>query len=160
MKYDLSDYSPLERELLRRRLDEIDVAFTLNQGILQIDDGDEVKVDDALAFVERIGNAIAEEIEMDEQARSGDPHGRQCENCGSTPAAPINLRREVGMVLVASTHNVSAVLCNACAEALTKEMQKQTAIKGWTSPASLVMNPFVIAGNAKNRRNHRRQLGG
>ena len=40
----------------------------------------------------------------------------------------------------------------------TKEFQKQTALKGWTSLYSAALNPFYIAGNAKNRRQHKRTL--
>jgi hypothetical protein len=159
MKYDVSQYTPLERELLRQHLNEESIEFELSEGILVVDDSSEDLVDAALVMVEQIGNAIAEEIALEEQALRGDSGSRRCENCGQTPAAQINLRREVGMVLVGSTINLSAVLCDRCADALTKEMQKQTAIKGWTSPASLVMNPFVIAGNARSRRKHRRELG-
>ena len=135
------------------------VSLQIEELVLEVDDSDEAAADGALAMVERIGAAVAEEIELEERALNGDPEGRRCEYCGRSPAALINLRREVGMVFVASTHNLSAVLCGTCADAVTREMQKQTAIKGWTSPASFIMNPFVIAGNARSRRNHRRELG-
>ena len=160
LKYDLSAFTPIERQLLRNRLEEESIVFTLDQEILRIDDADEGRVDAALVMVERIGTAISEEIEMEEQALAGGSKAGRCDNCGSTPAAPINLRREVGLVLASSTHNVSAVLCQPCAEALTNEMQRQTALKGWTSPVSLFLNPFVIAGNERSRRKHRRNLEG
>lgn len=159
MKYDLSAYTPLEREMLRRVLVADSITFEMTSEVLVIDTHDEASVDAKLRAVERMGAAIAEEINLEELSMKGIPEGRRCENCGLTPAAPINLRRQVGMVLAHSTHNVSWVLCNECAEILSKEMQKQTAIKGWTSPYSLVMNPFVIAGNVRNRRKHRRELG-
>ena len=83
-----------------------------------------------------------------------------CENCGQSPAASIKLRRGVGLVILARTYTTEVNLCDRCASTLTGDFQKQTLIKGWTSPRSALMNPFYIASNAINRVKHKRNLKG
>jgi len=83
-----------------------------------------------------------------------------CEACGSSPAAPIKLKRNVGLVVVHRTYTVTAVLCASCADSATSEFQKETLVKGWTSPRSALLNPATIAANAFRKHKHRKQLGG
>jgi hypothetical protein len=82
-----------------------------------------------------------------------------CEICGHSPAAPIKLKRHVGLVVVHRTHTITAVLCAECAERVTAEFQKETLKKGWTSPRSALFNPGTIAANAIRKQKHKRQLG-
>lgn len=84
--------------------------------------------------------------------------GAKCEVCGSTPAARIKLRRGVGLVLAQRIYTADAILCDVCAAAATSEYQSKTAIQGWTSPHSALMNPFFIASNAVNRAKHKKNL--
>ena len=81
-----------------------------------------------------------------------------CEACGSRPAARIKLRRGVGLVLMAKTFTADVNLCATCADAAAKEFQKKTAVQGWTSPRSLLANPFYLASNAVNKARHKRDL--
>lgn len=78
--------------------------------------------------------------------------------CGRSPAAPIKLKRNVGLVLVHRTYTAKPVLCAACAEIATKEFQRETLVKGWTSPRSALFNPATIAGNAIRQKRHERRL--
>ena len=81
---------------------------------------------------------------------------------GGQPAAPIKLKRHVGLVVAHRTHTITAVLCAECAECaerVTAEFQKETLKKGWTSPRSALFNPGTIAANAIRKQKHRRQLG-
>ena len=81
-----------------------------------------------------------------------------CEVCGSSPAARIKLRRGVGLVLAQRIYKADAILCDVCAAAATSEYQSKTVIQGWTSPRSVLMNPFYIASNAVNRAKHKKHL--
>ena len=81
-----------------------------------------------------------------------------CEVCGSSPAARIKLRRSVGLVLAQRIYKADAILCDTCAAAVTSEYQSKTAIQGWTSPRSALMNPFYIASNAANRAKYKKNL--
>jgi hypothetical protein len=81
-----------------------------------------------------------------------------CEGCGKRPAAKIKLRRGVGMLLVARTYTTELNLCGICAEMLTSEYQRKTAVQGWTSVISAIRNPFFLASNAANKARHRREL--
>jgi len=81
-----------------------------------------------------------------------------CEVCGNYPAARIKLRRGVGLVLARRIYTADAVLCDVCAAAATSEYQSKTAIQGWTSPHSALMNPFYLASNAINRAKHKKRL--
>lgn len=81
-----------------------------------------------------------------------------CEVCGQSPAARIKLRRGVGIVLLARVYTSDVVLCDTCASSATSQYQRETLIKGWTSPRSAVMNPFYVASNAINKVKHKRRL--
>jgi hypothetical protein len=81
-----------------------------------------------------------------------------CEACGRAPAAPIKLKRNVGLVVVHRTITAEAMLCADCAEAATKQFQRQTLAKGWTSPRSALANPATMVGNAFRKRRHERTI--
>lgn len=159
-RYDVSEMLPLERSRLKDRLTEAGIEFSIAELVLSIDHKDEEQTDLILVEVEEFGLRLREEFSRDARAREGDVQALSCEVCGESPAAEINLRRMVGMVVITETFNYSAILCDGCAAAATSSAQQQTAIKGWTSLTSAAMNPFVIAGNARSRRNHRRKLQG
>lgn len=82
----------------------------------------------------------------------------QCEICGRTPAAEIKLKRNVGLVVAHRRIIAKAVLCSDCAEQATKEFQRETLIKGWTSPRSALSNPGTIAANAIRKKRHEMRL--
>lgn len=81
-----------------------------------------------------------------------------CQSCGKSPAAKIKLRRGVGMLLVAKTYTTELNLCGICADMLTSEYQRKTAVQGWTSLRSAITNPFYMASNAANKAKHKREL--
>ena len=81
-----------------------------------------------------------------------------CQVCGRSPAAQIKLRRNVGLVLAHRIVTANAVLCRQCADTATSEFQRETLIKGWTSPRSALMNPFTIAANAVRKSQHARRI--
>jgi len=80
------------------------------------------------------------------------------EVCGGSPAARIKLRRGVGLVLVARVYTSDVVLCGVCASSATSQFQRETLIKGWTSPRSVLFNPFYVASNVINKVQHKRKL--
>jgi len=81
-----------------------------------------------------------------------------CEICGERPAASIDLRRQVGMVVVMRQYSATAVLCEGCAKKAYTEFQKSTALKGWTGVKSALMNPVVIGANAVNKKRHKDRI--
>jgi hypothetical protein len=81
-----------------------------------------------------------------------------CEICGNTPAAEIKLKRNVGLVVAHRKITARAVLCATCAEKATKEFQRETLIKGWTSPRSALSNPGTTAANAIRKKRHEKRL--
>lgn len=81
-----------------------------------------------------------------------------CEACGGAPAAPIKLKRNVGLVVVHRSVTAQAMLCVTCAEQATRHFQRQTLTKGWTSPRSALANPATLVGNAFRKRRHERMI--
>ena len=158
-RYDVSAMEPIERETIRRALTSLEIDFTMDTQVLSVvDDDRENQVDlllDRIAEGIDAAKANAERVNL---IRDGRTDLVECEVCGQSPAATIELRRQVGMLIVGTTHRVTAVLCRDCGEQLTKEYQKETAIKGWTSIGAAALNPFTIATNARNQKRHRDQL--
>jgi hypothetical protein len=160
LSYDVSLLEPIERALLGQVLDRREIAHEMYDGVLVVALRDEADVDEIISGVENYAGELRAEGERDEKIRAGDRSLQRCEFCGASPAAPLRLRRQVGMVIVSSTHTFDALLCNTCASTATRSFQKQTAIKGWTGIRSALMNPVVLTSNAKNRRRHRKQIDG
>jgi len=143
-------------------LEEANVPFDFEENILSVDPKYEGVADDIIATWETWGEqqrALQAEGKraMSPNAKPGD---RVCEQCGSSPAASITLRRQVGMIIVRSYYQSQLVLCDVCGDALTREFQKQTALKGWTGVLSAMINPFMLAANARQRSKHRQTLKG
>jgi len=55
-------------------------------------------------------------------------------------------------------YTADAILCDTCASAATSEYQSKTAIQGWTSPSSVLMDPIFLASNAVNRAKHKKHF--
>ncbi len=163
VRYDLSKLSPAVRKMIFESLDEAKINFEISgsdpsKDPMVVSKQSEERVDQIITFWEEWGDEMVTDAKRAEAAQQGDLNATICELCGNSPAAEIVLRRTVGMVLVMSNYQAQLVLCETCGESATKEFQKQTALKGWTSLYSAALNPFYIAGNAKNRRKHKRTL--
>ncbi len=163
VRYDLSKLSPAVRKMIFESLDEAKINFEISgsdpsKDPMVVSKQSEERVDQIITFWEEWGDEMVTDAKRAEAAQQGDLNATICELCGKSPAAEIVLRRTVGMVLVMSNYQAQLVLCETCGESATKEFQKQTALKGWTSLYSAALNPFYIAGNAKNRRKHKRTL--
>lgn len=158
VRYDVSGLEPIERALVRDRLENDRITFRLTDDVLIVGAASEVAVDGHIAYVEAYAGALKRESERAELVRQGRTDLATCDACGTSPAAPITLRRQTGMVVVRSTHQLSAVLCDACAAAATRSFQTQTAVKGWTGVVSAISNPVFLASNAANRRKHKKNL--
>lgn len=158
VRYDISALEPIERALLRDRLNGDAITFRLTEDVLIVDDADEAAVDVHIVYVEAYAKTLQQESQRAELVKQGRSDLARCEVCGDSPAAPITLRRQTAMVVVRSTHQLSAVLCDRCAAAATKSYQTQTAVKGWTGVVSALSNPVFLASNAANRRKHKKNL--
>jgi hypothetical protein len=159
LRYDISEFHPYELAALKRNLSSTSIDFEIAEGVLSVPRSCESQVDiaiheseEALRVLEA-AQSTSREIQTGRQAPS-------CEICGRTPAAPIDLRRQVGMVVVMKTYRAEMTLCESCAAEVYKHFQKSTAIKGWTGVRSALMNPIVLGTNAVNRNKHRRKLEG
>jgi hypothetical protein len=157
VKYDLSTVEPAVRVGVSKELTALGVLFNLHDGVLSVSDADEEVVDAVIAKHEQ----IEEVLESMEQTAKGVRAGTaspNCEICGRQPAAFLELRRQVGMVVAMTTYRSETMACGDCANAAYKEFQKQTAIKGWTGVRSALMNPVVLATNANAIKKHRDEL--
>lgn len=157
LKYDISNLHSLEIQFLISRLRDRDVQFTIDEQVLKVPRHHEQVVDNAL-------EESAAELQLLESHQTESrliKQGTQspyCEICGQTPAAPIDLRRQVGMVVLMKTYTSEMTLCSSCADEAYRQFQKSTAIKGWTGIRSALMNPIVIGTNAVNKSKHRKNL--
>lgn len=156
-RYDLSGFDAYERSLTNGWLEELAVEYQLTDSVLSVSSHDEATVDRIIDEVERHSAELKAAADHSARVARGELPPN-CELCGRSPAAPITLRRQVGMVVVSSSYTVQAVLCEACAREAHKDYQKQTAIKGWTGVKSALINPVVIATNANNKRKHQRTI--
>lgn len=153
--YDLANYSPVERQMVRQVLTESGIAFQLSNLSLTVKKSSEFQVDAVLRGVE-----LLSEVKHERIARLSENLTPSCELCGSRPAAQLVLRRHVGLVIVGTTYTVDNVLCDDCGSKATHEFQKQTAKKGWTGVRSALINPIVLVANARNRQTHHDKLKG
>tara|TARA_X000001036_G_scaffold308015_1_gene286668 strand:+ start:213 stop:911 length:699 start_codon:yes stop_codon:yes gene_type:complete len=163
IRYDLSELDAVVRKMIFTSLEEAQIDFEIagtdpSKDPMEINKQNEDQVDEIIAEWEDWGDRMSSDAQRAQLAQQGDLNSTTCELCGDSPAAEIVLRRTVGMVLVMSNYQSQLVLCESCGESATKEFQKQTALKGWTSLYSAALNPFYIASNAKNRRKHKKTL--
>ena len=160
VRYDCSGLDAVVRKMIINSLEEANIVFELDNNILSVHRKYETVVDDIIATWETWGEEQRALQAQGKRALQPDakPGERFCENCGSSPAAPIRLRRQVGLVFVRTFYQSQLVLCDTCGQALTKEFQKQTALKGWTGVLSAMINPFMLAANARQRSKHRQTL--
>lgn len=156
-RYDVSEMEPLARQFMIRELDARKIQFQIEAGVLAVRTHDESDVDAIIAESEsRVANLEAHQTLVREI--DGGLRAPSCDVCGASPAAPIDLRRQVGMVLVMKSYRAQATLCERCADEAYRQFQKSTAIKGWTGVRSAIMNPIVLATNAYNRYKHKKQI--
>ncbi len=157
IKYDVSNLHSLEIQFLISKLRDRDVHFTIDEMVLHIPRHHEHAVDDALeesATELQLLESNQTELRLIKQGIQS-PY---CQICGQTPAAQIDLRRQVGMVVLMKTYTSEMTLCSSCADDAYRQFQKSTAIKGWTGIRSALMNPIVIGTNAVNKSKHRKIL--
>jgi hypothetical protein len=158
IRYDISGLEPAERKLILESLVSGEIVHSVDGLVLTVDRKSEADVDAIIEVWEQWGEEARRSASLQKRVSSGDLSARVCELCGNMPAASITLRRQVGMVIMRTHYQSDLVLCDPCGQAVTKEFQKQTALKGWTGVYSAMTNPFVIAANSKNRRRHKNEL--
>ena len=159
VRYDISKFQPYETAYLQGLLSDAEIKFEITGGILSVPRSHELEVDKAISASERALEAIESRQITAREIHSG-RLAPSCEICGRSPAAPLDLRRQVGMVIVMKTYRSEMTLCNSCATEAYKQFQKSTAIKGWTGVKSALMNPIVLGTNTINRNKHRKKLQG
>lgn len=157
VRYDISEMESLARLAMFKQFDKEQIDFTLKSGILIADSSVEGRIEEIIRDSEKAVADLEKSQDLAREIKRGD-RGAICDTCGSTPAASIDLRRQVGMVVVMKSYRAQAVLCEACADVAYKQFQKSTALKGWTGLRSAIMNPVVLSVNAINRNKHRRSL--
>ena len=157
INYDLSELGPAAREGIEKALVRSKILYLLDEKSLSVDKNDEARVDEIIAASEKVDSYFAS-VQSDARAVQEGTLGRSCENCGTRPAAPLALRRQVGMVVIMRQYEIDAVLCGECGERAYVDFQKQTALKGWTGVRSALMNPVMLSANAVNIRRHREQI--
>jgi hypothetical protein len=149
IRYDLSELDPAVRRKIVQRIESLGMRHTHINFVLSVPEEFETVVDGIVAGEEASGD-----FQRGHEAQLRSVHSglrpASCENCGSTPAAQLVLRRQVGMIVLAKTETFDSFLCRSCGESLRSWIQKQNAIKGWTGVRSALMNPVVIGTNERN----------
>ena len=157
LKYDISNLHSLEIQFLISKLRDRDVQFTIDELVLKVSRQQEQAVDIALEE-SAVELQLLESHQTESRLIKQGTQSPCCQICGQTPAAPIDLRRQVGMVVLMKTYTSEMTLCSTCADEAYRQFQKSTVIKGWTGIRSALMNPIVIGTNAVNRSKHRKNL--
>jgi hypothetical protein len=157
VKYDLSELHALEIQFLETKLRDRDVHFTIDELVLSVPRDQEHIVDNALEESAVEFQALESHQTESRLIKQG-TQSPYCQICGQTPAAPIDLRRQVGMIVIMKIYTSEMTLCSSCADEAYRQFQKSTAIKGWTGIRSALMNPIVIGTNAVNKSKHRKNL--
>ena len=165
VRYDLSALDAAERFAIIGNLDESNISYQFDDGVLAVGCADEASVDQIVAEAEEWGAQQREFRQQADTVIAGEarPDQMRCEGfdvdyCGNSPAAKIVLRRQVGQLIVHTSYQTELVLCDKCGKIAFDHFQKQTAIKGWLVIRSAVTNPVVMATNVKNRNVHRQTL--
>ena len=127
VRYDCSGLDAVVRKMIINSLEEANIAFEFEDNILSVNPKYEKVVDDVIGTWESWGEQQRVIQAEAKRAISTDakPGDKICELCGSSPAAPITLRRQVGMIIVMAFYQSQLVLCDVCGDAITKEFQKQ-----------------------------------
>ena len=159
VRYDIREFHAYESAVLKEKLSALSIDFDITDGILSVPRSRESEVDIVINESEEALDSLEASQHASWEIHSGQ-RSPSCELCGQTPAAPIDLRRQVGMVVLLKTYRAEMTLCEACAAEAYKQFQKSTAIKGWTGVRSALMNPIVLGTNAVNRNKHRKKLQG
>lgn len=159
VRYDISELHALEVQFLTSGLETAGVPFTYDDHTLTSSRMFESVIDDLLNQAAEYLNDLETTQEKARRVSVG-LDSPECENCGASPAAPIDLRRQVGMVVLMKTYSAELILCSNCADQAYRQYQKSTVLKGWTGVRSALMNPIIIGTNAVNRSKHRKHLRG
>lgn len=159
IRYDISEMHALEIQFVTTALDSAGVAYNIDSRTLMASRAYESVIDDLLDHAAEYVKNLESSQEKARRVSAG-LDSPSCEICGNTPAAPIDLRRQVGMVVIMKTYTAEMTLCSGCADEAYRQFQKSTALKGWTGVRSALMNPIVLGTNAVNRKKHRKNLKG
>lgn len=75
------------------------------------------------------------------------PHEEECFLCGSTPAVPVSLRRQVGLLLVRRSYAIDETLCRDCGLAMQRDWTARTLWTGWWGLISIFANFGALLTN-------------
>lgn len=70
-----------------------------------------------------------------------------CHLCGHTPSRNVTFRRGTGLLVWRIAHTIRSELCRECGEAIYRETQNQTLLKGWWGALAALTNIFYIVSN-------------
>jgi hypothetical protein len=111
---------------------------------------------EAWAAVQRDIHGTGEAIAAHELYRP--PAEGECAFCGWAPAAPILLRRTVGLVILWRWHVAMYDACRVCARALYAEHQARSLLLGWWGIVAPVANLVNMFRNRLALATHRRNV--
>ena len=159
LRYDFSELDDLVATAVRHDLevDGIDYFYDTETKILTVLKEHENRVDEHISFNESYVRESDEAQHRSRLEKTGNA-SPICELCGTSPAAPIELRRQVALVVVRQTYRAEAILCESCARTAYAKFQKSTALKGWTGVLSALTNPLLIGSNVVNKQKHKNRL--
>ncbi|WP_255345950.1 hypothetical protein [Streptomyces chartreusis] len=79
-----------------------------------------------------------------------------CKQCGATPAASVQIRSHLGLLLWMRCKAVDGPFCSHCGIALIRVMTTKTLWQGWWGPLSLLATLFALHSNLDAYRDLRR----
>jgi hypothetical protein len=77
------------------------------------------------------------------------PGPGECAACGCSPAAPLQLKRHSGYVLMSRTWTERASYCQGCATDAYRRCQNWNLTRGWWGFVSTILNITCLLGNQK-----------
>jgi hypothetical protein len=96
---------------------------------------------------EPIPSSALEEALRRAQYAANSYSGPHCAICGSAPVAQVKFKACIGKLVWRQVRSWEGPLCRGCGEALYREMQNETMVKGWWGVISFLANVFAILSN-------------
>ena len=170
IKYDISQFTPMDREEILRTLHFGQIPHLFDSGWLLIDKNDEHRVDvilGSLGDVAPIDQPAEESViplalqrayprmylpgVTGDQERHGIGSGTAvCRVCGGQNAQWFTFKRGVGRLVQRSVYVVEGNFCKACALSIGRDSQSKTLLTGWWGVISMVTNVGYIWNNSVN----------
>lgn len=103
-------------------------------------------------------NAAAGSRDSSESNELRAPVEGECDMCGSTPAARVNLHGTRGLLLARTDLHLEPDLCRPCGRSMFREVQSDTLTRGWWGITAAIVNVGCVVSNVFAILSHQRRL--